>query len=273
MKLLLSATLLLRVASAQLAPIRLRASEGPRSLKPKQPLHDVHYVTQPPIPIKEEEEWQVDEEVDEEFGRFEDDLFVVTDDISLSLSISYSMPTMEPTADVVTDMPSPAPYMVVTDMPTPEDSTFIPTTITNAPTSKSGKQPKPVYHELFTYSFNIPDEYSGLFHLYEKQDKKSDPSLLTSVSLEASGSGFMYLPQSSYIVQVINVNSTVGFCCNGTTIPGWVSFTYGNIQYDTIYGGFEEKNGKEEFVSEFHKDVDKVEVGESGAVYEFDFKL
>jgi hypothetical protein len=300
MKLALTA-LLLDVAAAQVTPIRLRSSH--RVLKHKHQSEQNTVDTPPPVPIVYDT--PVDEPVDvepwiieEEFGRSPYDVFELLDDLSLSFSVSYSysfsMPSSEPTAIFSTEEPSPyipltdvpspspvnmpsvSPIVIVTPTPAPSMSTPTPSlVITPNPTlSKSGKEPKLPTEKLLTYSWSLPDEYTGYFHLYQKLNKK-ESTLLQTIQLGPGtiGSSSQYLPENEYIIRIINKNQTVGYCCYGSS-PGYIQFTYGDIQYDPNTEEYEVKNGKDVFVAEFDKKVDKIDVEDGvGAFYEFDFKL
>ena len=258
MKLFITA-LLLNAARAQ-SPVRLRAFKSDERVLN---LNDYDASV-------DDEEWSVESE----FGRL---AFVLTS----SESLSFSMPTMQPTEEgdeSQTALPTPSPSSVeptyepstLTDSPTTESIPTAAPIVTSAPTkSKSGKEPKPTTQELFAYSWNLPDEYTGYFKLYKK-----NMILIKTVELGkgTSGGDSMYLPQNEYTVIVVNKDQSIGYCCNGSE-PGYIKFTYGGIEYNEKKGSFGTTKSKNEFVAEFHKNAKKIEVDEDGASYVFDFKL
>lgn len=260
MKLFLSAALL-AIASAQVAPARLRSTNLPAT-----------------VDAADSEMWGAGED----FGRLDEitAFRMLLSDMSLSMSMSMSM-----------GVPTPAPFISTTDLPTPEPS-YLPTTKTDAPTtetpapslystqaptmSKSGKVQK---QELFAYSWSIPSEYTGYFEIYEghglgPQAMHTNLELIDVVELGTGtvGANSVFLPRDEYTIIVVNQNKTVGFCCNGTQ-PGWIHFTWGGLEFDKVTGMYQEKKNREEFVAEFHKNPGKVEIGNDGAYFKFEARL
>lgn len=300
MKLTLTA-LLLDVAAAQMAPIRLRSSDSHRLLKRKPhqaQQHDLAVAAPSSSPIDHHGQDSLDGEswdIQEEFGRF-----VLLEDLSISLSLSYSYSfsapsSSEPTTILATDEPSPQVHLTDAPSPSPVDVPSLPPALTVTPTlvpspapsltgttsssptlSKAGKQPKLPTKELLTYSWSLPIEYTGYFHLYQTLNKKEEPTLLQTVQLGTgtANTSNLYLESDyKYTIRIINQNQTVGYCCAGSS-PGYIQFTYGGIVYDPNTLEYYVGKGKEEFVAEFHKNFEKIDVEEGvGAFYEFDFKL
>lgn len=237
-----------------------------------------------------------------EFGLFED-VELLSQDDSLSMSmIPTQLPTLsitlEPTFVATTKTDFPTSYsmsmsmsmsMIETSVPTPEPS-FLPTpytpepsTTTDAPVvstpsptlSKSGKESAT---ELIAYSWDLPSEYTGYVEIYLGKSKgketTDDLELIDVVELGTgtSGADSAFLRREEYTIVAVNVNQTVGYCCEGSS-PGWLHFTYGGIEYNKFNMEYKEKKDKDKFIAEFHKNPKKVNIGEDGAYYVFSIKL
>ncbi|KAL3786237.1 hypothetical protein HJC23_002488 [Cyclotella cryptica] len=254
------ATALLATASAQITPARLRS-------------HNLAV-----LPEERAEADAADSEfwaVGEEFGRFDKFSAFRMLLADMSMSMSMSMPTSM-SMSMSMGVPTPAPFVATPDIPT-DVPTYFPTAITEGPTmSKSGKLRK---QELFAYSWNLPPEYTGYFEIYEghargPKDMHTDLQLIDVVELGTgtAGSNSVFLPREEYTIVVVNQNQAVGFCCDGTQ-PGWIHFTWGGLEFDKVTGLYGEKKDKDEFVAEFHKNPDKVAIGDDGAYFKFEARL
>ena len=190
---------------------------------------------------------------------------------SYSMSMSMSMSMTE------TSVPTPEPSFLPTPYtPEPSTTTDAPVVSTSPPTlSKSGKEST---NELIAYSWDLPSEYTGYFEMYLGKSKgketTDDLELIDVVELGTgtSGADSAFLRREEYTIVAVNVNRTVGYCCEGSS-PGWLHFTYGGIEYHEFNMEYKEKKDKDKFIAEFHKNPKKVNIGEDGAYYVFSIKL